>query len=103
MTERYNLVARKQLEKSFEHGDSGRSFGLSRRPVTQHTATRIKRMPRKRIPEDELFRLQTKVQQRAPDDRGSGLGKTVPTFRTFACARSDPSKDIFQFTPGVRF
>ena len=36
-----NLVARKQLQKSFEHRQPGRSFCLIRHPITQHAAPPI--------------------------------------------------------------
>jgi len=54
-TERHNLLARKQAEESFEHRQADSSFGLGRHPVTQHAAMSIERMPRERIPENELF------------------------------------------------
>ena len=54
-TERHNFLARKQVEESFERSQADSSFGLRRHPVAQHAAMSIERMPRERIPENELF------------------------------------------------
>src|SRR5215831_3925773 len=53
-------------------------------------------MPREGVPKDELFRAQTKLQQRAPNNRRSRLGKTVRALCSFArAARLDAGKDVF--------
>ena len=54
-------------------------------------------MPREGVPEDELFRGQAKLQQRAPNNRCRRLGKTVRAPCGFArAARFDAGKDVFR-------
>src|SRR5436190_4517960 len=59
-------------------------------------------MPRERIPEDELFRQQSKLQQSAPDNRRRGLGKSTRAFLKFACAMPcDAGKNFIRLNPVI--
>src|SRR5436853_148078 len=79
-----NLVARKQLQKSFEHRQPGRSFCLIRHPITQHAAPPIERMPGECIPKNKVFGLQSELQQCTPDNRRRGLRKTMMALSKLA-------------------
>lgn len=59
-------------------------------------------MPRKRIPEDELFRRKPKMGQSAPDNRGCGFGKAISAFLRLAGApRMNVAKKLFCFDSDV--
>src|SRR6266566_2880975 len=54
-------------------------------------------MPRERIPQNKLLRSDAQPQQRAPDDRGGRLGKTIRTFPRLASpTRLDSQKNVFR-------
>ena len=57
VAKRDDFVAPKKIEESFEHRQASGSLELLGHAITQHTAAWIKRMPRERIPQDELLRL----------------------------------------------
>src|SRR5438046_208825 len=54
-------------------------------------------MPRERIPQNKLLRSDAQSQQRAPDNRRRGFGKTIRTFPRLASpTRLDSQKNVFR-------
>ena len=94
-SQRDDLLARKQLEKRFQHRNTGNSLGHIRHTIAQQPAARIKRMPRERIPQHEFIWFQPKAQKRAPDDCCCRLGETIGAYPRIAGApRFDGRKNL---------
>ena len=98
VAKRDDFVTRKKIEESFEHRQASRSLGLVRHAIAQHAAAWIERMPRERIPQDELLRLYFESEQCAPDDSCCRLRKSFRTIPRFTgAARLDTGKNVFGF------
>src|SRR5437016_969880 len=93
-----NFVARKQVQKSFEHRQPGRLFCLVRHSITQHATPPIERMPGECIPKNKVFGLQSQLQQSTPDNCRRGLRKTMTALSRLARPSwLDPKANLLWF------